>query len=123
MRLTVMLSALGCALVLSGCAPTGLYAWGDYADDMFKHEQNDLTDQEYLARIEADLKASEKAGYRIPPGLYADVGTANLKLGNAEAALVYYEKERNLWPESRDFMDMLIKGVKRNLESFKGTAK
>lgn len=111
------------AALLSGCASNTRYHWAGYADNVYQHEANQLTDEEYLEKLVSGVQYAEKNNKLVPPGYYADVGTAYLKLGDADSALAYYEKERNLWPESQYFMDTLIKGIKKNLDAFKGNAK
>lgn len=123
MNIKLAVSCLVLTGCLTGCAHQTLYSWGDYADHIFVHEQNELTDEEYLARLEKDLIYAETVSHKVPPGLYADVGTAYLQLGDAPKALSYYEKERDLWPEGRSFMELLIQGVKKNMEGFKGNSK
>lgn len=118
-----LLCALACAVVLTGCANGPRYHWAGYADNIYKHEANQLTDEEYLERLVSGVTYAEKNGKLVPPGYYADVGTAYLKLGDADNALVYYQKEHDLWPESQYLMASLIKNIRKNMNAFKGNTK
>jgi hypothetical protein len=49
----------------------------------------------------------------MPPGLYAELGTLYLQMGEQVKAIAMYVKERDTWPESKSLMDALIKNLRR----------
>lgn len=123
MNIKLLCLASVCAVFLSGCVSGPRYHWANYPDNVYEHESNQLTDEEYLEKLVEGVQYAETHNKLVPPGYYADVGTAYLKLGDAETAITYYQKEHDLWPESRHFMSVLIKGVRKNLDAFKGNSK
>jgi len=48
----------------------------------------------------------------VPPGLYAEYGYALLELGDEQAALAYFAKEQETWPESAYLMTKVISRLK-----------
>lgn len=68
---------------------------------------------ELRIELETQIAASEQSKQKVPPGLYAELGTLYLQGGETNAAIKLYNKERNAWPESRGMMDALIKGLER----------
>ena len=144
-RLSLMFVGI---MALSGCSTGmhgGLYHWSGYSKNLYAFENNELTEQEYLNTLtdgispdkgdnleqainfamlsgHLDSLVNIQEGVRVPPGYYAEIGTAYLKLGDVDNAILYYEKEHDRWPESKFFMSTLLKGLKKNRAAFKGNS-
>jgi hypothetical protein len=96
-----------------GCAPKTLYRWGGYDDALYRHYKNPQDRDEFVAKLQAVIEEAEKTGGLVPPGCYAEYGWALYEEGRTKDAVAYFEKESTQWPESRPFMEKLIKNVAR----------
>ena len=70
--------------------------------------------QELMANLAETLEAAE-AKQTVPPGLYAEYGYLLLETGNAQQAIVYFEKEKEAWPESTVIMDTMLAAAQADL--------
>lgn len=97
--------------LLSGCA-TELFYWGKYEDSLIeRYVDNDQAHTEaHLRELVTEAESEHK---RVPPGVYADYGFTLFKRGDKAGAISYFEKERQLYPESTPFMTKLIEKIKQ----------
>lgn len=106
------LGGVAMALLLAGCAvKTGLYDWGGYDGLLYQSYKEPATAAANMHKLEAHIRQLEQRQQKVPPGLYADLGTMYLQAGDKEKAQANFMKERELWPESRVLMDALLKHV------------
>lgn len=113
-------SLLSVSVFLTGCQTSqGLYNWGGYEDSLYEYYK-DPAEQEVLAKRLMTLIEDETA--RIPPGIYAEYGTLLLQQGKTDEAIIFFEKEKELWPESQALMDTMINALTnhRALQDDKG---
>jgi hypothetical protein len=101
---------LGAALLITGCVDQ-LYDWGTYEVSVAhlcspQRNQSIDTDRQVLAE---EIEASEKAGKRVPPGKYAHVGYLAYLAGDKPAAALYFEREKQAFPESAPMMDQFLR--------------
>lgn len=108
--------ALGAALLSSACAPRTIYNWNGYDDRLYRHYKNPTDRQTWVESLKTTILESENEGLKPPPGIYAEYGFALFEEGRAKDAVVYFQKERDQWPESRFLMEKMI----RNAESRAG---
>jgi len=118
LRLTVMALAV---LALSGCVKPSMYNWSEYESMLYEGYKNPAKMEEMKIGLEAGISATEKSGQKVPPGLYAELGTLYLQSGSSDKAVAMYARERNAWPESRGLMDQMIQNIERR-ESIKAGA-
>jgi len=104
-----------------GCAsnPT-LYRWGDYEDKLHDAYQNPEAIPDFRRELIALIEGGESASLPLPPGLYAEYGYALYLDGNLPAAIVYFERERNTWPESAYLMTRVIQRLEERLDDADG---
>lgn len=99
------------ALLLTGmsaCATQEtLYSWNGYNAELLSYYKNPSELNLFAERLLEDIEAAEIDG-RIPPGLYAEYGYAMLELGDARTAVVFFGKERDMWPEAVFLMTAVI---------------
>jgi hypothetical protein len=102
------------SVLLAGCATTrDAYDWGRY-DEMLYQSYKDVSKTENLrVGIEAHIAALEKSNSKVAPGLYAELGTLYLEMGDSDRAISLYAKERDAWPESKGLMDVMIASLER----------
>jgi hypothetical protein len=65
------------------------------------------------------LERTETNGIKPPPGIYAEYGTFLFQAGNYSGAIDYYTKEKNAWPDSAYFMDLLINALSKQVNKTK----
>jgi len=100
-------------ILLSACAPTGLYQWGSYESSLYA-SYKDVSKTEALKNdLIKQIGESEKNKSKVAPGLYAELGTLFLKSGDAAQAAKLYTKEKETWPESTVLMDALISSANK----------
>jgi len=99
-------------LALSGCAAKTRYVWRDYDTKLYSHYKDPAQKEEFYQALKETLDDAESSG-RIPPGIYAEYGYVLYEQGNSSQAILYYQKEADLWPESRFFMTKLINMAKK----------
>jgi hypothetical protein len=97
-------------LMLSGCASSGLYHWGDYEQASYSYTKNPGEIDAYMESLEKIIRKGEKNN-RVPPGLYAEYGYALVVAGRRGEAVDYFAKEQGKWPESDRLMSLMINGV------------
>ncbi len=102
----VMLSAL------SGCAPHGLFYWGDYESSLYDRYV-DNNSQHTDAYLRNTITEAEQRQQRVPPGVFADYGFLLYTRGDKAGAIAYFQKERSLYPESTALMNTLIEKIQQ----------
>ncbi len=114
LRLALALAALAAA---TACAPKPRYRWNGYDDALYAHVKAPQDNEAYLEKLRQIVQEAEAEGGKVPPGLYAEYGYALFTQGQLEDAVVYYGKERDAWPESRIFMEKMIRNTRRLREA------
>lgn len=111
MKKTV-LALIALSLVLVGCGggATSLYRWGEFPQQTYNYmsERSKVSPLEQIARLEKDLEKSKAENRAVPPGLYAHLGLLNLDIQNAQQAAMYFQLEKQVYPESTVLMNRLL---------------
>ena len=111
------------SIVMAGCAvQQPMYSWGNYDHLLYASYKDPAKANELRVELETQIAAAEQHKQKVPPGLYAELGTLYLQGGDTNTAVEFYKKERNAWPESRGMMDALIKGLERRQKPAEGEA-
>ncbi len=111
-RSTIAVIILSPLIFLIGCAAQQqMYYFGDYSRTLYTMEknQNDESLLKHKQELEKIITESEKIKRAVPPGIYAELGYINLKANNTNEAVRLFQKESEIYPESKYFMDRLIK--------------
>ena len=96
------------ALLLTACGqPDTLYSWNGYSSAVLTHYKDGTSAEDFSNQMGIIVQQSE-AEDKVPPGLYAEYGYALLEAGQDNEAIIYFQKERDAWPESEAFMDRII---------------
>jgi len=107
-------------LVVQGCAAKpALYEWGSYEDLIYKGYANPdkASPEEHIRKLEADYQVARSKNKAVPPGYHAQLGVLYFQTGNLEQAEKSFVTEKELFPESRQFMDRLIDKIKKRRRS------
>jgi hypothetical protein len=100
-----------------GCAtkPT-LYQWGAYEQTLHQAYKNPGAIPAFQAELLNVIQTNERAGLSPPPGLYAEYGYALYLNNQIDSAIIYFAKERDMWPESVVLMTTVIKRLETRKE-------
>lgn len=106
------------ALFLSACGPevNTLYSWNGYSSAVLTHYKDGTSATDFATSLAIIIQKSE-AEDKVPPGLYAEYGYALLESGNDSQAIIYFQKERDAWPESEAYMGNIIFRLTKTPES------
>jgi hypothetical protein len=114
----LLLLLLG-AWLLSGCAPKQtqtIYNYQGYSHAYYQamkessEESRLALQQEIISVINAQDKGLSG---RVPPGMYANLGYIYLLEGNAKLATENFTLEMQTYPESQQFMELMINQTNR----------
>jgi hypothetical protein len=111
-RRASILILLAASMAVAGCGAQRTYAWRGYDEVLYAHYRNPQARQAYLERLRIIVETCEARGERMPPGLYAEYGYALYEEGRGDDAVIWFEKERDQWPESQALMDKMIRNAK-----------
>lgn len=102
----------------AGCANTK-HDWGNYQTELYTYYKSPTPEeqQELMNELATTFARTENKGIVPPPGLYAEYGTFLFQEGDFPNAIVFYEKEKNAWPESAKFMDSLISTLQKRIDT------
>jgi hypothetical protein len=114
MQLIKLVAAAGLGIVfLTGCVTRhpSRYTWGDYDGSLYTYYKNPANSAAYMEALSKILTAADASKKTIAPGLYAEYGYMLLQQKKTDEAIVYFNKEKQTWPESGYFMDGMIKNA------------
>lgn len=108
--------ALLMLLALAGCAhkisESGYY-WGNYSSTYYAYLENpskETAEQHFVSLTEIVAVSNEK-GLKCPPGVYAEIAYIKQKQGKNDEARDFFNKELELYPGSKPFVEKLfVKG-------------
>ncbi len=98
--------------ILASCVPAKqLYSWENYGTTSYNYLKN--SDEESLQKLieNYQIVIDKQKGTRgvVPPGVYADLGFLLLQNGETDEGKVMLQKEIDLYPESKIFIDRVLK--------------
>lgn len=108
-RFLSLLLSLG---LLSGCATsTSLYHWGSYQEQLYTQysKPDKATPERQIAALERDIQRAKSSNKPLPPGFYAHLAYQYLVSGNKSKAVEYLMLEKQLFPESTVYVDLMLK--------------
>ena len=100
-------TAIGALLLLAGCVPQSHYVWDKYDTSLYNFYEDLATASAYTEQLALVVHDGDAAG-RTAPGVHAEYGYMLLTAGNGGGAIVQFEAEKRLWPESTVLMDRMI---------------
>lgn len=97
-------------LIFSGCAPSKkpIYYWdASYESSIYNYlnEEGDINEQ--IDSLEKYIQKAYQKNEKLPPGLYAHLGLMYHKNGNDAKFFEYLDKEAELFPESKQYIEFL----------------
>jgi len=109
-KASVMIMVSIFAFSAAGCATQHQhYDWGSYDPSLYDYYKNPAKVGELSTSLQAIIDAADKAHAVVPPGIYAEYGYLQMQQGKNQRAVDLFKQEESHWPESRVFMDRMIK--------------
>ena len=103
-------------LLFVGCGAkkqSNIYCWdGTYAKSVYEYINQDGDINEQIANLENLIQKSYKRNRPVAPGIYAHLGLLYSNLGNHGKFISYLDKEAQLYPESKTYIEFLKKSNK-----------
>jgi hypothetical protein len=96
---------------LSGCqSAKTIYYWDDYQENLYNYTQVNKTESaEQIQSLEHTIEKAKSANKPVPLGLHAHLGLLYSNAGKKDKALEHFEAEKSLFPESKNFIDLIEK--------------
>jgi hypothetical protein len=102
-------------LIIAGCARKPLiYEWGSYEEQVYAmyKDAGKVPVEEQIEGLERDYQRARANNRPVPPGYHAHLGYLYFQTGKADQALQSFTTEKELFPESTKYMDLLIARIK-----------
>ncbi len=110
-KIIILLLLLMLAL-FAGCIqrPPTLYEWGSYEDQVYAMYSSPgaVPVEQQIAEMEADYQVARSENKPVPPGYHAHLGYLYYQVGKLDQSLQSFKTEEELFPESKQYMDLLI---------------
>jgi hypothetical protein len=103
-------------LFLTGCA-TQRYGWEGYDNALYAYYKHPEFKQKYVEKLNRIITDCEEKHAKVPPGIYAEYGYMLYEAKSYDKAVIYFEKEKGMWPESAFFMDKMVRDCKTMLDT------
>lgn len=111
MRKLLVLFAI---IMITGCVPKALYNWGNYDSYVYSYVKSPNEESLNALMKECDALISNCGSRNVPPpGLCADYGFLLLKNGKTDQGKAMLNKEIELYPESKVFLERIIKRISK----------
>ena len=110
-RSTTLIGWLLCA----GCVQTTYYDWGQYQDLLYTMylEPGNATADHQIQVLTRQVGETTARGRRVPPGLHAHLGFLHFQQGDGASAVEHFTAEKNLFPESTEFIDGILRRMRK----------
>jgi hypothetical protein len=96
--------------LLSACASQpAKYNWGTYERSLYSYYKAPAQITGLTQSLDAIVNGKTKTAKPVPPGIWAEYGYLLLQEGKAPEAVAAFQQEEAAWPESKAFMDRMIK--------------
>ena len=110
MNVRVLLIAPLLVGLLAGCVTNHQrYGWGTYDPSLYAYYKDPTKEAELAEALAAVISTADAHHAVVPPGIYAEYGYLRLQEGKNLAAVELFRQEEAHWPESKVFMDRMIK--------------
>ena len=88
-----------------------LYSWSNYDTTSYTSLKigNEKSTENLIKSYQQIIKRQEGTRKTVPPGIYADYGFILLQSGEIEEGKDMLSKEISLYPESKVFIDRILK--------------
>jgi len=110
MSMRLLLVAPILVVALAGCVTNHQrYDWGSYDPSLYAYYKDPTKAAALAESLAAVISTADSNHGLVPPGIYAEYGYLQLQAGKNLAAVDLFKQEEAHWPESKVFMDRMIK--------------
>jgi hypothetical protein len=96
--------------LLGGCVTNHQrYDWGTYDPSLYSYYKDPTKEAALAESLAAIISTADSNHALVPPGIYAEYGYLQLQQGKNLTAVELFKQEEAHWPESKVFMDRMIK--------------
>lgn len=119
MKKLIFTAVCASALFFAGCASNNgkaLYNWGDYSAQTYQYiKSGDEDSMEGVLKSYQWIIDNQTGTVRetVPPGVCADYGYLLARAGRVDEGKAFLQKEKELYPESAQFVDSIIRKIDR----------
>ncbi len=110
-NMRLLLPLLLALALAAGCTKKAtLYEWGSYEDQVYLmyNSGGAVPVEEQIEALEADYQVARSENKPVPPGYHAHLGYLYYQAGKLDQSLQSFKTEKELFPESTQYMDLLI---------------
>jgi hypothetical protein len=111
-RLIILLLLM--LLLAAGCAKEhSMYEWGSYEGQIYVmySDPGKVPAEKQIEDLERDYQVARSENKPVPPGYHAHLGYLYYQIGKIDQSLQSFETEKQLYPESKQYMDLLISRI------------
>ncbi len=115
-NMRLLLPLLLVLALAGGCAKkASLYEWGSYEDQIYVmyNSGGAVPVEEQIEALEGDYQIARSENKPVPPGYHAHLGYLYYQMGKLDQSLQSFMTEKELFPESTQYMDLLISRLTR----------
>ncbi len=110
MSIRLLIIAFSLAVSLTGCVTNQQrYGWGSYDPSLYAYYKDPAKAGDLADSLVAIMSTADSHHALVPPGIYAEYGYLQLQIGKSDVAVHFFQQEEEHWPESKVFMDRMIK--------------
>lgn len=108
MRSYTLFSVITVSMALAACAgPPTLYQWGPYESQLYSHFKSE-SPQAQIDVMEKHAQIVRDSGKSLPPGYMAHLAVLYGQVGRDADQMSALQKEKDNFPESKNYIDRLI---------------
>jgi hypothetical protein len=102
---------LGLVLMASCTTQQPLYSWGNYNTTSYNYlkKQNEEATEALIKSYQSIIDKQGGSRATVPPGVYADYGFILITANRIEEGKAMLQKEVELYPEAKPFIDNFFK--------------
>lgn len=99
---------------LIACGSPAKYQWGGYEASIYAtyESADERTLNKQISLLSKEVERTLASGKKVPPGKIAHLGYLSFLAGDREAAIRYFESEKEAFPESARFVDVMLARVR-----------
>jgi hypothetical protein len=99
-------------LAVGGCATNHeRYDWGNYESSLYVYYKNPASAARLVQSLQSLITTANQTGRPVAPGIYAEYGYLLMQEGKSKGAIAAFREEEDHWPESKVFMDQMMKAA------------
>ncbi|MBT1064194.1 DUF4810 domain-containing protein [Bowmanella sp. Y26] len=111
MRLKLLI--LTPSLLLGACKTTEpLYYYGSYPQAVYQYISGESSVNEQILSLQQTLSTAKSEGLPVAPGIHAHLGMLYMQIGDEAAGYESLITEKTLFPESAQYIDLLLQNNK-----------